>query len=105
MARGAGRFESNPTHPSACPQDRRGAAYHEAGHIVVAWALGLTADAATIGIDGDEFKGKAEIADDSLLPLIDRIHFVPQTRRTPLHNVFHDFIEVAFFVESEISLK
>ena len=38
----------------------------------MAWALGLTADAATIGIDGDESKGKAEIADDSLLPLIDK---------------------------------
>ena len=26
-------------------EDRRGAAYHEAGHVVVAWALGLAVDA------------------------------------------------------------
>ena len=54
-------------------EDRRGAAYHEAGHIVVAWALGLSIDATVIGIDGDDAKGETSIADDKPLPLIDRI--------------------------------
>jgi len=54
-------------------EDRRGAAYHEAGHIVVAWALGLTVGAAAIGIGGDDSKGKADIAHDKPLPLIDKI--------------------------------
>jgi hypothetical protein len=51
--------------------DRRGAAYHEAGHIVVAWALGVEIGAAAIGINGDDAKGTAAIGDDEGLPLID----------------------------------
>ena len=54
-------------------EDRRGAAYHEAGHIVVAWALDLCVGSAEIGVDGDDAKGKAKIADSRLLPLKDRI--------------------------------
>lgn len=54
-------------------EDRRGAAYHEAGHIAVAWALGLKIGAVAIGIDGDNSKGKSEIAHDKPLPLIDKI--------------------------------
>jgi hypothetical protein len=53
--------------------DRRGAAYHEAGHIVVAWALGVEVGAAAIGINGDDAKGTAAIGDDEGLPLIDKI--------------------------------
>jgi hypothetical protein len=54
-------------------EDRRGAAYHEAGHIVVAWALGLRVGAAAIGIDGDDAKGTADIDHDKPLPLVDKI--------------------------------
>ena len=55
-------------------EDRRGAAYHEAGHIVVAWALGLKVGASAIGINGDDSAGKTEIERDKpLLPLIDKI--------------------------------
>jgi len=39
------------------PSDRLGAAYHEAGHAVVAWALGWPIGNITIGIDGDDSKG------------------------------------------------
>src|SRR5262249_14111988 len=53
--------------------DRRGAAYHEAGHIVVAWALGVDVGAAAIGIDGDDAKGAAAIGSDDGLPLVDKI--------------------------------
>jgi hypothetical protein len=54
-------------------EGRRGAAYHEAGHIVVAWALDLCVGSAEIGINGDDAKGEAKIADSSVLPLKDRI--------------------------------
>jgi ATP-dependent Zn protease len=54
-------------------EDRRGAAYHEAGHIVVAWALGVDVGAAAIGINGDDAKGAAGIGDDEGLPLVDKI--------------------------------
>jgi hypothetical protein len=54
-------------------EDRRGAAYHEAGHIVVASALGLRVGAAVIGVDGDDAKGEADIDCDRSLPLVDRI--------------------------------
>ena len=54
-------------------EDRRRAAYHEAGHVVAAWALGLRVYAAAIGIDGDDAKGKAVIDHDRPLPLVDKI--------------------------------
>ena len=54
-------------------EDRRGAAYHEAGHIVAAWALDLSIGSAEIGINDDDAKGETKIADISLLPLKDRI--------------------------------
>jgi ATP-dependent Zn protease len=54
-------------------EDRRGAAYHEAGHIVVAWALGLKVGASAIGINGDDSAGKTEIERDEPLQLIDKI--------------------------------
>lgn len=40
---------------------RRSTAYHEAGHAVVAWVLGLSIEGIAIGIDGDETKGHARI--------------------------------------------
>jgi len=54
-------------------EDRRGAAYHEAGHIVVAWALGLKVGATAIGINGDDSAGCSEIEDGKPLPLVDNI--------------------------------
>src|SRR5690349_14657733 len=54
-------------------EDRRGAAYHEAGHIVVAWALGVEVGGAAIGINGDDAKGASEIGSDEGLPLVDKI--------------------------------
>jgi hypothetical protein len=54
-------------------EDRRGTAYHEAGHIVVAWALGLKVGASAIGIKGDDSAGNTEIERDKPLPLIDKI--------------------------------
>jgi ATP-dependent Zn protease len=54
-------------------RDRRGAAYHEAGHAVVAWALGLQIGEIEIAIGGDDAKGNAEIENDEGLPLIDRL--------------------------------
>jgi hypothetical protein len=53
--------------------DRRGAAYHQAGHVVVAWALGFRVYAAAIGIDGDDAKGKTDIDHGRPLPLVDKI--------------------------------
>jgi hypothetical protein len=54
--------------------DRRGTAFHEAGHAVVAWSLGLQVGDIAIGMDGDDTKGGAQIAcgQDSL-PKIDRL--------------------------------
>jgi hypothetical protein len=54
-------------------EDRRAAAYHEAGHIVVAWALGVVVGAAAIGINGDDAKGTSEIGSAERLPLVDKI--------------------------------
>lgn len=54
-------------------EDRRGAAYHEAGHIVLAWALGLRVSAAAIGIGGDDSKGETEFDRDKPLPIVDKI--------------------------------
>jgi ATP-dependent Zn protease len=75
-------------------EDRRGAAYHEAGHIVVAWALGLRVGAAAIGINGDDAKGESEIErDETALPLIDKIAIcaggveAQHVFRTPTHDL------------------
>jgi hypothetical protein len=54
-------------------RDRYGAAVHEAGHVVVARALGLTTRKMIAGIDGDPTAGRAEIKDGSHLPVIDQI--------------------------------
>jgi hypothetical protein len=54
-------------------QDRQGAAYHEAGHVVVAWALGLPVGEITIGMNGDDAAGLSEIGESDHLPIIDRI--------------------------------
>jgi ATP-dependent Zn protease len=54
-------------------QDRLGAAYHEAGHAVVATALGLTVGRIEIAINGDDAKGAADIKDAARLPLVDQL--------------------------------
>jgi ATP-dependent Zn protease len=54
-------------------EDRLGAAIHEAGHAVVAWALGLPVGEIAIGIDGDDAAGRSEIGDSTHLPIVDRI--------------------------------
>ena len=52
----------------------RGAAFHETGHAVVAWSLGLEVAHIVIGIGGDDSKGHANItSDQDHLPLIDRL--------------------------------
>jgi ATP-dependent Zn protease len=54
-------------------QDRYSAAVHEAGHVVVAWALGLKTRKMAAGINGDDTAGAAEIDGSSHLPLVDQI--------------------------------
>jgi ATP-dependent Zn protease len=54
-------------------QDAYGAAVHEAGHVVVAWALGLKTSKMTIGVGGDDSAAAAEIDVNPNLPLVDRI--------------------------------
>jgi ATP-dependent Zn protease len=54
-------------------QDQRGAAFHEAGHAIVASALGLVVDRVEIAIDGDDAKGEADIEHNPELPLVDQI--------------------------------
>jgi ATP-dependent Zn protease len=49
-------------------------AYHEAGHAVVAWALGLPVAEVAIGKDGDDSAGRTNIeGTDDHLPLFDRV--------------------------------
>lgn len=54
-------------------RDRRGAAYHEAGHAVVACALGLAVTRMEIGTDGKDGSGEVDVQDDEHLPLLDRL--------------------------------
>ena len=54
-------------------QDRYSAAVHEAGHVVVAWVLGLKTRKVTVGTGGDDTAGAAEIAASTRLLLVDRI--------------------------------
>ena len=51
----------------------RGAAFHEAGHVIVAREFGLPIGEIAIGIDGDEAKGRTDIGSAHNLPLIDQI--------------------------------
>ena len=48
-------------------------AFHEAGHAIVASALGLVVDRVEIAIDGDDAKGEADIEHNPELPLVDQI--------------------------------
>lgn len=51
----------------------RGAAFHEAGHVIVAREFGLPVGEIAIGIDGDDAKGRSDIGSAGHLPLIDQI--------------------------------
>jgi ATP-dependent Zn protease len=54
--------------------DRIGAAYHEAGHAVVAWALALELADIAIGIGGDDAAGATKIVgSDDHLTVFDRV--------------------------------
>ncbi|MFK4486906.1 hypothetical protein [Bradyrhizobium sp. USDA 336] len=66
--------KDNVQHQQSKPErDQRGAAFHEAGHIVVAWCLGLTVGGAQIAIGGDDAKGSAEIQSASHTDLVDQL--------------------------------
>jgi ATP-dependent Zn protease len=52
------------------PDSRRAAAVHEAGHAVVAWAVGLKVQQLCIGEDG---KGASCIECSAHLPVLDQI--------------------------------
>ncbi|WP_375304111.1 hypothetical protein WI560_16910 [Bradyrhizobium sp. A11] len=58
---------------SKSERDQRGAAFHEAGHAVVAWALGLAVERVEIAINADDAKGAADIEYNPALDLIDQI--------------------------------
>lgn len=51
----------------------RDAAFHEAGHVIVARELGLPVGEIAIEIDGDEAKGRSDLGSAHHLPLIDQI--------------------------------
>jgi hypothetical protein len=51
----------------------RGAAFHEAGHVIVARELGLLVGEIAIGIDGDDAKGRSDVGSAHHLPLIDQV--------------------------------
>jgi ATP-dependent Zn protease len=53
--------------------ERRGAAIHEAGHAVVAWALGLRVRRLEIAIAGDMSAGEVDIEEKQSMSLVDRI--------------------------------
>ncbi|WP_426611143.1 hypothetical protein [Bradyrhizobium sp. McL0616] len=59
--------------PSNSERDQRGAAYHEAGHIVVAWVLRLAIGGAEIAIDSDPARGATQIQDATHLSLLDQL--------------------------------
>jgi hypothetical protein len=51
----------------------RGAAFHEAGHVIVAKEFGLPVGEIAIDIDGDHAKGRTDIGSAHHLPVIDQI--------------------------------
>ncbi|MGZ5875936.1 MAG: hypothetical protein ACXWKP_27995 [Bradyrhizobium sp.] len=54
-------------------QDTYGAAVHEAGHVVVAWALGHQTRRMAVGVSGHDDADAAEIEGIMHLPLVDQI--------------------------------
>ena len=58
---------------SKAERDQRGAAFHEARHAVVAWALGVAVGRIEIAIDADDAKGAADIEENGALSLVDQL--------------------------------
>ncbi len=55
-------------------EERRSTAIHEAGHVVIAWALGLPVGTMEIGCNGDDTAGRSQIDDTARqLSTIDRV--------------------------------
>jgi hypothetical protein len=87
-------------------RDIYGAAAHEAGHVVVARALGLRTRMA-IGIDGDDAAGEAEIEDARHLPLIDQIAIcsagadAQRMLDAPTHSIaaFSDMVRISNLID------
>jgi hypothetical protein len=88
-------------------QDGYGAAVHEAGHVVVAWALGLKTRRMAVGIDGDDAAGAAEIEESTHLPLADQIAIcsagadAQSMLDAPTHEVaaFSDMVKIGNLVD------
>ena len=88
-------------------QDRYGAAVHEAGHVVVAWALGLKTRKMAVGIDGDDAAGAAEIEESPHLLLVDQIAIcsagadAQRMFNAPTHDVaaFSDMVKILNVVD------
>jgi hypothetical protein len=88
-------------------QDEYGAAVHEAGHVVVAWALGLKTRRMAVGVDGDDAAGAAEIEEGTYFPLVDQIAIcsagadAQRMLDAPTHDVaaFSDMVTIGNLVE------
>jgi hypothetical protein len=88
-------------------QDGYGAAVHEAGHVVVAWALGLKTRKMAVGIDGDDAAGAAEIEESTHLPMADQIAIcsagadAQRMLDAPPHEVaaFSDMVKISNLVD------
>jgi ATP-dependent Zn protease len=88
-------------------QDRYCAAVHEAGHAVVAWALGLKTRKMAVGINGDDAAGAAEIEDSEHLPLVDQIAIcsagadAQRMLDAPTHEIaaFSDMVKIGNLVD------
>jgi ATP-dependent Zn protease len=87
--------------------DRYGTAVHEAGHAVVAFALGLRTRKMAVGIDGDDAAGAAEIEASTHLPLVDQIAIcsagadAQRMLEVPTHDIgaFLDMVEISRLVD------
>jgi ATP-dependent Zn protease len=88
-------------------QDGYGAAVHEAGHVVVAWALGLKTRKMAVGISEDDAAGAAEIEESTNLTLVDQIAIcsagadAQRMFDAPTHEVaaFSDMIKIGNLIE------
>ena len=54
-------------------EERRGAAYHEAGHAIVGVKVGRSLSRIEIGLGGDDSAGRTTFNDTRPLPLVDRL--------------------------------
>ena len=92
---------------TAINTDRYGAAVHEAGHVVAAWALGLKTRRMAVGIAGDDAAGAAEIEESTHLPLVDQIAIcsagadAQRMLDAPTHEIaaFSDMVKIGNLVD------